>query len=244
LTIAYKGQGTLITGGGTTLTELKTICKYSGWRDTTDTGELALTRFINDTIYILSTLAPWPEYLKLDGEQAMADGTDEYVLDEVGIDRLGVVERSTATLPLGEITPEEWLIKKRTLSYTGSPLEYAVQKGLAGGVSTITMLVYPCPSTVETLYYSYFRKPTEMVDGSDIADWPNSRAWLITDALSVRLSKGIKDTSGFSLHSTDFMQKVYRAMGDSRGSYLPVKVRQCYDNRKIRIRDCAFKVQD
>lgn len=243
MTISHKGQGTLVTGGGTTLTELKTICKYNGWRDTTATGELALTRFINDTIYILSTLAPWPEYLKVDGSVLMATSTDGYTLDEVGIDRLGIVNKTTSTVPLDEISCEEWLSKKTTLAETGTPLEYAVEKGLAGGVTTVKMLVYPCPTTAETIYYSYFRKPTELVNGSDIVDWPDTRVWLISDALSVRLSKGIKDTTGFSLHSADFMQKVYKAMGDSRGSYLPVQVKTYKNNGNSRIRDCSFKVQ-
>ena len=244
MTIAHKGQGTLITGGGTTLTELKTICKYSGWRDNTTTGELALTRFINDTIYILSTLAPWPEYLKVDGSQLLTANISEYTLDETGIDRLGIVNRTTSTVGLDEISVEDWLSKTKTFAQTGSPLEYAIEKGLAGGVTTVKMLLYPCPTTSETLYYSYFRKPTELVDGSDVVDWPNTRAWLISDALAVRLAKGKKDNAGFSLHTTDFMQKVYKAMGDSRGSYLPIQVKPISYSRNVRIRDCAFKVQD
>jgi hypothetical protein len=243
MTIAHKGEGTLITGGGTTLTELKTICKYCGWRDTTTTGELALTRFINDTIYILSTLAPWPEYLKVDGSQLLAASTYEYTLDETGIDRIGVISKTTSTLPLEEISLEDWLTEKTTFTQTGSPLKYAIEKGLSGGVTTLKLLVIPTPSEAETLYYSYFRKPTEMSDGSDVADWPNTRAWLIAEALSVRLAEGKKDTTGYSLHSADFMQKVYKAIGDARGSYLPIKVRPIYDNRKLRIRDCGFKVQ-
>jgi len=244
MTIAHKGEGTLISGGGTTLSELKTICKYAGWRDTTTTGELALTRFINDTIYILSTLAPWPEYLKVDGEVAMVDGTDEYTLTEVGVDRIGVVNRTTSSIALDEISQEEWLRKTTTFDQDGSPLEYAIGKGISGGVTTVKLLVYPCPSSAETLYFSYFKKPTEMTDDSDVADWPNTRAWLITDALSIRLAMGKKDNAGFSLHTADFMNKVYKAMGDSRGSYLPIQVKTTYNHRNVRIRDCGFAVQD
>lgn len=237
-----KGHGALITGGGITLTDLKTICKYNGWRDTTTTGEAALTRFINDTIYILSTLAPWPEYLKRDGSQALTATTDEYTLNETNIDRLGVVERTTTTLSLDEISVEEWLHKKKTIGQTGSPTEYAIEKGLSGGVTTVKILLYPCPSATETLYYSYFRKPTTMSDGSDVADWPNTRAWLITEALRYLLSASHKDVTGFSLHNAEFMKNVYKAMGDSRGSYLPIKMKTFYNNRNLKIRDHAFEV--
>lgn len=50
-----------------TLAQLKTICYYHGWSDTSDGGLAALTSFINQTLQQLSTLAPWPEYCKVDG---------------------------------------------------------------------------------------------------------------------------------------------------------------------------------
>jgi hypothetical protein len=233
----YYSQGTLIAGGGVTLSQLKTICKYHGWRDNTTDGEAALTRFINDTICILSTLAPWPEYMKRDGTFATVASTDEYTLSNARIDRVGVVERENSTLPLTEISIEDWQHKKRTIGSTGTPMEYAVEKGLAGGASTVKLLLYPEPSGAEMLYYSYFRKPAEMSAGGDVADWPNARAWLISEALLSRLAAGKKDVAGFSLHSANFMQKVYKALGDARPSYIPIKVRPKYDNRDIRIRD-------
>lgn len=241
--VAYtgKGNGALITGGGTTLTTLKTTCKYHGWSDTTTDGETSLTRFINDTIYMLSTLAPWPEYVKRDGSLATAVDADEYTLDEVGIDRVGVVERSASTLPLEETSIEEWQYLKRTIGQTGTPDRYAIEKGLSGGASTVKMLLYPYPTAVETIYYTYFRKPTVMSAGGDVADWPDTRSWLLNDALEYLLSAKKQDVGGYSLHNADFMQKVYKAMGDSRGSYLPIKCTKSFNNRNLRIRDHAFK---
>jgi hypothetical protein len=229
------GQGSLVSSSATTLAQLKTICKYRGWRDNSDDGNTALVRFINDIIYQLSTLAPWPEYLKRDGSAAITSATDEYTLDETGIDRIGIIERASSTISLEEIPTEEWLSRKRTLSSTGTPTHYAVEKTLTGGVTVLKLLLYPFPTESETLYYSYYRKPVPMVSDSDIADWPDTRIWLITNAVDYIMAN--KDTSGFSLHSPEFMKEVNNAMIDARGSYKPIKCKRSFDNRNIRIRD-------
>jgi hypothetical protein len=181
--------------------------------------------------------------MKRDGSFSTADTIDEYTLDESNLDKVGVVMRAATNLDLDEITVEEWKHKKITLAYTGTPTEYAIEKGLTGGVPFVKMLLFPCPTAVETIYYTYFRKPVPMSSGSDVADWPTTRVWLIQDALEYLLSAGKKDTAGYSLHNADFMSKVYKAMGDSRGSYLPIKVRPKYSNRNVRIRDTYWKVQ-
>ena len=229
------GQGSLISSSATTLAQLKTICKYRGWRDASDDGTTELVRFINDTIYQLSTLAPWPEYLKRDGSVAITSATDEYTLDETSIDRIGIVERASSTISLEEIPVEEWLTRKRTISSTGTPTHYAVEKTLAGGTTVINLLLYPFPSDSETLYYSYYRKPVPMSSDSDIADWPNTRMWLLANAFDYIMAN--KDTSGFSLHSPEFMKEVNKACEDARGSYKPIKCRISFDNRKLGIRD-------
>uniref|UniRef100_A0A6H1ZQA4 Uncharacterized protein n=1 Tax=viral metagenome TaxID=1070528 RepID=A0A6H1ZQA4_9ZZZZ len=238
----YYGEGTLITGGGTTLTTLKTTCKYHGWSDTSTAGEVALTRFINDTLYILSTLAPWPEYMKRDGTFNTATDTDEYTLDETNISRVGVVERASSTLPFEEMSIEDWQYLKRTVGATGTPDSYAIEKGLFGGTSTVKMLLYPYPTAVEAIYYTYGRKPTVMSEGADVADWPSVRTWLFNDALEYLLSAKKGDVVGYSLHNADFMQKVYKALGDSRGSYLPIKVRYPKSTGDVRIRDRAWSI--
>ncbi len=64
----WYGYATAAAGSsGKTLTQLKTICKYYGWNDSTATGTAALTNFINDTLQMLATLAPWPWYFHRDG---------------------------------------------------------------------------------------------------------------------------------------------------------------------------------
>jgi len=54
-------------GGGKTLTQLQTICRYYGWNDGSATGLAELTNFINHTLQTLATLAPWPWYAKRNG---------------------------------------------------------------------------------------------------------------------------------------------------------------------------------
>jgi len=227
------------------LSDYKSMCKYHGWRDTTTDGEAALTRFINNTIYILSTLVLWPEYLKRDGEVAMIVGTDSYILSETGIDRIGTVEKSDNTLPLCEMSVEDWLERSTTVEQTGTPTSFAIEQSMTNGASSSTMLVYPTPTEIETLYYTYFRRPAEMAIDADYADWPDDRAWLVEEALEKRLAAGKKDVTGWSLHDADFMAKVLRAAGNARGSYKPIKVRSVMTERsKGRIRDTYWRIID
>ena len=237
------GTGTIATvGGAITLAELKSICKYAGWKDTTTDGLVALRRFINNTVYLLSALAPWPEYLKRDGSFATVSGTSEYLLDESNIDRIGTVERSDVVVSLDEITIEDWHRITRTTTSTGSPTCYAVEKLAVNTIPAVKMLVYPTPTSAETIYYTYFRRPIEMYNDTDYADWSADKLWLLEDALAMRLAKDKKDTTGWSLHSADFMAKVYTAIGNDRGSYKPIKVCDKYDSRDVRIRDMWWQV--
>ncbi len=64
----WYGYATAAAGSsGKTLTQLKTICQYHGWNDVTTTGTAELTNFINSTLQMLATLAPWPWYFHRDG---------------------------------------------------------------------------------------------------------------------------------------------------------------------------------
>lgn len=237
-----EGYGVLASdpSSGVTLSDLKNICRYVGWRATAANSTAALVRFINDVVWTLASLAPWPEYLKRDGSQLLSVDTDEYTLSETGIDKMGVVERTDTTLPLDEISLEDWLAKKRGLGYTGTPTMYAIDKALSSGVIAIKMLLFPCPTAAETLYYSYVRKPVEMVNDSDVADWPESRNWLLTNALEYIMASG--DNKVYSLHDPQFMTKVHSALGDARASYLPIKTKTLIDTSKMRIRDTYWKV--
>ena len=235
-----KGEGTAASGSGTTLTNLKTICQYAGWVSTRSGSDAALTQFINDTLETLVSLAAWPEYLKRDGSQAIVSGTDEYTLSETNIDSLGAVERDDTTLALDEISIEDWLAKKRALGGTGLPSEYAVEKGLTGGTTTLKMLLYPEPTSSETLYYSYRRKPARMSSGGDIADWPSNRVWLLANALEYIMAQPARQI--YSLHQPEFMEKVYSALGDTRASYMPIKVKDTVSTKDLRIRDCYLEV--
>ena len=99
------------------------------------------------------------------------------------IDSLGIVSRSGTTLPLEEIPVAEWLDKKTSLAATGLPSEYAVEKGVSSGSTVVKLLLYPEPTSSETLYYSYKRKPVTMTTANSVADWPDTRIWLLANAL-------------------------------------------------------------
>jgi hypothetical protein len=223
-----------------TLAELKVICQYSGWVATRSGSAAALVQFINDTLETLVSLAEWPEYFKRDGSHAITSGTDEYTLDETGIESLGIVSRSGTTLALDEITVAEWLDKKTSLAATGLPSEYAVEKGVSSGATVVKRLLYPEPTSSETLYYSYKRKPVAMTEDTDNADWPDTRMWLLANALEYIMAAG--DKNFYSLHNPEFMEKVYTALGNSRASYMPIKVRDTVENKELRIRDCYLNV--
>jgi hypothetical protein len=71
--MAFTGKGSgsaAAAAGGKTLSNLETICEYYGWKDRSSAGETELDNFINHTIQLLSDLAPWPEYHRVDGAQA------------------------------------------------------------------------------------------------------------------------------------------------------------------------------
>ena len=223
-----------------TLAELKVICQYAGWVSTRSGSDAALTQFINDTLETLVSLAEWPEYFKRDGSQAIVSGTDEYTLSETGIDSLGIVSRSGTTLALEEITVAEWLDKKKSLAATGLPSEYAVEKGVSSGSTVVKLLLYPEPTSSETLYYSYKRKPVRMTNANSVADWPDTRIWLLANALEYIMAQ--PNNHIYSLHQPEFMEKVYTALGNSRASYMPIKVRDTVDKKELRIRDCYLTV--
>ena len=236
-----KGEGTPVSGGGITLADLKTICRYIGWVDSSSSSTTALVRFINDTLETLVSLAPWPEYLKRDGSQVIVSGTDEYTLSESNIDSIGIVEREDTTLSLDEISIEDWLIRKRGAAMTGTPSEYAIEKGTSGGVTVLKMLLYPNPTEPETLYYSYARKPASMSNDTDIADWPDSRTWLLTNALEYIMAQPANHI--YSLHNPEFMSKIHSAMGNTRASYMPIKTKTQVSTSG-RIRDGYWKIID
>lgn len=290
------GYGTAVSAGtGKTLAQLETICQYYGWHDRSAAGEAELDNFINHTIQMLSDLAPWPEYKRVDGAQAFlrvqntltnitGDGStvtvtaaahtvvtndvgditgttnynvsnkimtdagtdsitytdaesataetsgtvttgDQKILSETQIDRLGSVWRSDLNHALTEITPEEWLYKKRYQAHTGPPTEYAIRKLTSSGLPKLIMLVYPTPTASITLYYSYKRYPALLSSDSDTTDWPTTRIWLLSEALVTRLKSKEKDSAGMALYSSDFMNKVNLAFNAARPSYMPVIAR-------------------
>lgn len=317
-----KGKGTAVTTGGSTLSDLKTICQYHGWHDTTTAGLAALRNFINRTLQLLSILAPWPEYHKRNGVQSLTVGIDHYELSETNIGALGNVIRPGRNVPL-DILPggiDEWLLatktrtttltidtnwvtaplagdtltgatsaatlyvtsagtatvtgyadgdfdtstpdtltsddaggdtmdpspatlSSKTIANSGEPTHYALRKYVnSSGEVKGELLLVPNPTTARRLYYCYFLLPAKLVNDSDVCDWPDSRLWLLEEALDIRLNSGKKDASGLALESADFMGKVRKAMSDTRSSYMPMPVREMTDWRKRTIREVPIQI--
>ena len=149
-------------------------------------------------------------------------------LSDTRISRLGIVVRSDRAAPLDEITLEDWLQNKRYHGATGPPRQYALRKYIDSGEPAIEMLVYPDPTTAITLYYTYRVYPAILANASDVAEWPDTRVWLLTDALRVRLAQVDRDSEGAILYGTDFMKKVYRAFAHARSSFMPVIAKPTY----------------
>lgn len=61
-----------------TLSDLKAICQYHGWQDNTTTGLVQLTNFINETLSILASLMPWPEYNKTNGKVICSASSEDF----------------------------------------------------------------------------------------------------------------------------------------------------------------------
>lgn len=217
--------------GGKTLTQLKAICKYHGWADFTTDGAAQLTQFINDTLQLLATLAPWPEYLGRNGEVTFASGDsvdDDVDLTDTRLNRIGVVVRDDRAAPLDEITVEDWLYKKKYHAASGPPTEYALRKTLSSGAPAIEMLCYPSPTTEIKLYYTFSSYPALLTNPTDIAEWSDTRIWLFTDALRIRLAETDRDTGGAVLYGVDFMKKVNRAYAHARSSFMPIIAKPTY----------------
>ena len=184
-----------------------------------------LTQFINDTLQILVNIAEWPEYNHRDGSAIFATGDsadDDVDLTNTRLDRVGIVTRDDWAAPLDEITLEEWLQKKKYHSESGPPTQYALRKSLSSGAPLVEMLCYPSPTTAITLYYTWKNYPAILANPTDVAEWPDNRVWLLTDALRIRLAQVDRDSGGVALYSADFMKNVYRAFAHARTNYMPI----------------------
>lgn len=231
-------------GSGKTLSDLRSICYFHGWQNRTTEGIAALDRFINSTLAKLAVLAPWPEYHKRDGRVTLATSDEDYVLTDTSsqildnIARIGDVSRSDYTKPLDEITMDDWLKLKISVTNTGFPVRYALRKYVSSGLIRMEMLVWPKPTSAENgdyLYFPYWIYPDELTLSTDQTDWPNYRLWLLEDALSIRIAQGKRDTSATILEGRDFMGLVNKAMADSRPSYMPIRVVDNTDKKTAKI---------
>ena len=149
-------------------------------------------------------------------------------LGDTRISRVGVVIRTDWASPLEEISVEEWLSKKRYHGATGPPTQYALRKSMSSGAPAVEMLVYPDPTTAITLYYTYRRYPSILTNASDVSEWPDTRVWLLTEALRIRLAEVDRDSGGAMLYGADFMKKVYRAFAHARPSFMPIIAKPTY----------------
>jgi hypothetical protein len=210
-----SGTGTEATAAGTTLGDLRDICKYHGWSDWSTAGTAAADRFINRTLQLLSVLAEWPEYHKRDGRITLTTDTANEVCTTsadaniTDIARIGDVIYPNYMEPLGEIAGgiDGWLtLTTQTGAETGPPREYALRKYVdtanATGYTLMEMLFYPTPTSSENgdyLYYPYRKNPVKLVNASDVTDWPDYRLWLLEEALEKRIASMNRDSAGTAL---------------------------------------------
>lgn len=245
--------GTTGSGSGTKdLDYLLGLAKYHGWNDWTTNGEAAAIRFINNTLELLATLAPWPFYQKRDGRITLATDDEDQVCTNDGdtaidnITHMGNLIRAGRMSPLDPIpTIDEWLRKKSVSSSTGPPTEYALRKYVYLGSTRIEVLWYPKPTSAENgdyVYFCYWQMPAIMASGSDQTDWPDHLMWLLEEALEQRLASKNRDRLGVALESPDFMRKVYKAMSHSRSSYVPIRAEPPIDDRTKSIREIPMQV--
>jgi len=228
---------TVSSGTGKTLANLKTSCQYYGWNDMTDAGVGELENFINDTLQLLATLAPWPEYVKRDGSHTFDADDDDEELDESNLVRIGTVVRTDKASPLEEMTIDEWLFNKKYHAASGPPNSYALDKYTTAGLNLTKMLLYPCPAAETTVYYTYQVEPSTLSADDDKTDWPLSRMWLFAKALEVRLAAIDRDAAGVVLHNAEFMTLVNRAYNQARPSYKPIVAKPVVMSHKWRLSD-------
>jgi hypothetical protein len=107
----------------------------------------------------------------------------------------------------------------------GSPMQYALRRFLdATGVIRTRLLLYPEPTSTTTLYYTWQAYPKVLSADADYTDWPDTRMFLLTEALRVRLSAIDRDSGGVALYGASFMSLVNRAMNNARVSFMPIVV--------------------
>jgi len=233
-----------------TLANLKELAYSHGWNDTTTAGDTALTRFINRTLMILSTLGQWPEYHKRNGRVKMSDGNDAYTLTDstdtviANISKIGDVLRTDRFAPLDKISLDEWMIQSNTNASTGSPLKYALQKSVSSGSEVMEILVWPTPSAAEYLYFPYHIYPTLLSASTDVTDWPDVRIWLFEAAVEQRIASGNRDANGAALFGSQFMGLVNRALGDSRTSYMPVLAYEHTSTKGRSLREVPIRITE
>ncbi|MHC4463334.1 MAG: hypothetical protein ACYS30_18155 [Planctomycetota bacterium] len=107
--MAFTGSGTGTAAGaasGKTLANLETICQYNGWKDRSTAGEAELDNFINETIQLLTDLAPWPEYHRVDGAQSFLRVTDtiENITGDGSTVTITATSHPVATNDIGDVT--------------------------------------------------------------------------------------------------------------------------------------------
>ncbi len=101
------GYGTAaVAAGGTALSDLENICQFHGWMDRSTAGEAQLDNFINHTIQMLSALAPWPEYHRIDGAQSFIRATDtiEAISGDGATVTITLTSHAIETNDIGDIT--------------------------------------------------------------------------------------------------------------------------------------------
>lgn len=221
--MTVTGTATSTATGGQTLADLKSICVYHGWSDTSTEGYAALARFINSTLMTLGDLRSWPEYMHHDGTITLAASDNDYTLSPDNIAAIGDIWRAGIPTPLSLISGvNEWLRLTKTQPTSGPPTRYTLRKFLSSGDVKIEVLVWPTPTAVATLYYPYKLYPVVLEGDADITDWPVVRLALLEKALEIRLAASDRDAGGMILREREFDRMVSRSFASARPSFMPL----------------------
>jgi hypothetical protein len=180
-------------------------------------GEFRVYKIDANTFYIVIA------YVADDATGTATLQIDKKELSQTRIWRIGSLVRTDRSIPLDEITHDEWLLQKKYHGDSGPPTQYTLQREIdTTGNSVLTrLLTYPKHSSSTTLYYTYQVYPKLLSSDTDITDWPDTRIGLVTQALRIRLSAQDRDTAAVALYGADFMKLVNKAYAFARPSNKP-----------------------
>ena len=91
-------------------------------------------------------------------------------------------------------------------------------------VSRSYLYLHPAPSTLDQIWYSYQKRPTELVGNDNTTDWPDGLMWLLHAALAEAVRQRTEQAALAVLELEGFQAMVDRAWSRIQPSSMPVQV--------------------